>query len=146
MTDRICCAHSLSICLCDFWLNDEPTEGGEHRVCCVVYVLALAVEPMYPALGVVVEEALHIRNRELTSWLDDDRVTLDPCTHSLILSAQDSLCCAPLIAEDGVVHLQDYVLGVVIFYLIPSAHLPSVLVRSIGKVESDLSGHGAQGF
>ena len=60
---------------------------------------------------------------------------------------EDLLCCAPLVAEDGVVHLKDDVLGVeVLWCVVAEADLPTLIVRPSAQVESDFNGHGVQGF
>jgi hypothetical protein len=129
------------------WDNDEPTERSQQLVLGVVDVLSVVVEPMRSALGVVVAELLGPRDVVLASGLDLKVVALDPCTDSLVLSIENLLCCAPLIAEDGVVHLKDDVLGVeVLWWVVAEADLPTLIVRASAQVESDFSGHGVQGF
>jgi hypothetical protein len=113
------------------WDNDEPTERSQQLVLGVVDVLSVVVEPMRSALGVVVAELLGPRDVVLASGLDLKVVALDPCTDSLVLSIENLLCCAPLIAEDGVVHFKDDVLGVeVLWWVVAEADLPTLIVRA----------------
>ena len=130
-----------------FWNDDELAERSKQLVLGVVDVLSVVVEPMRSPLGVVVAELLGSRDVVLASGPDLKVVTLDPRTDRLVLSIENLFCCAPLVAEDGVVHLQDDVLGVkVLWWVVAEADLPTLIVRASAQVESNLSGHGVQEF
>jgi hypothetical protein len=114
-----------------FWNDDELAERSQQLVLRVIDVLSVVVEPMRSALRVVVAELLGSRDVVLASRLDLKVVALDPCTDSLVVSIEDLFCCAPLVAEDGVVHLKDDVLGVeVLWWVVAEADLPTLIVRA----------------
>ena len=79
----------------------------------------------------------------LPTVLDHELVTLHPCTDSFVFSIEDALCCAALIAQDCVVHLQDHVLGVVVLHVFAAPYLPPLVVGAFGQMESNFSFHGS---
>lgn len=130
-----------------FWNDDELAERSQQFVLGVVDVFSFVIEPVRSALGVVVAELLGPWDVVLASGLNLKVVALDPCTDSLVVSIENLLCCAPLVAEDGVVHLKDDIFGVeVLWCVVAEADLPTLIVRASAQVESDFSGHGVQGF